>query len=515
MPQNGGAPDKPELIFAMTGPLGTRLDTLSRQLASTLEGFGYQPIPIRLSELLTQFPDWKEPPGGTEDNRVEHLQSVANALRTRTKDGAMVTRAGIAAIRKKRAEKSGGVDVPASGCAYIIYQLKHPDEVTLLRRVYGNAFYLIAGHAAREVRVEEMARRTASSADLPGQDYKFKGRANELIEIDQKADSEFGQNMRDTFPRADVFVDLNVSGGELDIIRFVDLLFCHPFHTPTPEEYCMYQASAVALRSSDSNRQVGAAIADIKCDDAGTVRNADILTVGMNEVSRGGGGFYWDKASPDSRDQALPEDRAYQIKTSALAELLERIAGQSWLGQGVGNADHRELARRLLPHLKGTQFLDIGEFSRPVHAEMAAIIDAARRGISIDGHSMFVTTFPCHNCTKHIVAAGLKRVIYLEPYPKSRVHLYREELVPDSADGKEQEGKVVFSVYSGIAPRQYRTLFSMSERGGKGGLPRDEWMQKKKELMPKYVSSNLFHAYVAAERREILTLPSFGLASGA
>src|SRR5207244_10920558 len=46
-----------------------------------------------------------------------------------------------------------------------------------------------------------------------------------------------------------------------DVRRFLDLFFGHPFRTPSPEEYAMYQASAVALRSSDSGRQVGAIIA--------------------------------------------------------------------------------------------------------------------------------------------------------------------------------------------------------------------------------------------------------------
>ncbi|MDN3612645.1 hypothetical protein QWZ16_23945 [Vibrio ostreicida] len=29
-----------------------------------------------------------------------------------------------------------------------------------------------------------------------------------------------------------------------------------------------------------------------------------------------------------------------------------------------------------------------------------------------------VRLFPCHNCAKHIVASGIKRVVYVEPYPK-------------------------------------------------------------------------------------------------
>jgi deoxycytidylate deaminase len=53
----------------------------------------------------------------------------------------------------------------------------------------------------------------------------------------------------------------------------------------------MYQASAVALRSSDDNRQLGAAIVSISEDPSGKIKNTDVIAVGMNEVPRGGGGL--------------------------------------------------------------------------------------------------------------------------------------------------------------------------------------------------------------------------------
>ena len=126
-----------------------------------------------------------------------------------------------------------------------------------------------------------------------------------MIEFDEKQDSEFGQNTRDTYPKADFFANLGVPHGEGEVGRFVRLLFGHPFHTPTADEYAMFQASAVALRSSDDNRQVGAVIVDLTRGLDGKPRNADVIASGMNEVPRGGGGVYWDQDSPDHRDQAL------------------------------------------------------------------------------------------------------------------------------------------------------------------------------------------------------------------
>jgi hypothetical protein len=65
-------------------------------------------------------------------------------------------------------------------------------------------------------------------------------------------------------------------------------------------------------------------------------------------------------------------------------------------------------------------------------------------------------------CAKHIVAAGLKRVVSIEPYPKS----YAEELHSDSidvdADGKSS--RVNFERFLGISPFRYRELFEKGKR---------------------------------------------------
>ncbi len=42
--------------------------------------------------------------------------------------------------------------------------------------------------------------------------------------------------------------------------------------------------------------------------------------------------------------------------------------------------------------MRHSRLLDLIEFQRPVHAEMSAITDAARRGIAVDGATLFTTT---------------------------------------------------------------------------------------------------------------------------
>jgi dCMP deaminase len=47
-----------------------------------------------------------------------------------------------------------------------------------------------------------------------------------------------------------------------------------------------------------------------------------------------------------------------------------------------------------------------------VHAEQNAIADAARRGVRVEGATAYTLNFPCINCTKVMIAAGIKRIKY-------------------------------------------------------------------------------------------------------
>ena len=51
-----------------------------------------------------------------------------------------------------------------------------------------------------------------------------------------------------------------------------------------------------------------------------------------------------------------------------------------------------------------------------IHAEMNALIWAAREGISINGATIYVTLEPCSECSKNLIASGIKRIVYDKPY---------------------------------------------------------------------------------------------------
>lgn len=53
---------------------------------------------------------------------------------------------------------------------------------------------------------------------------------------------------------------------------------------------------------------------------------------------------------------------------------------------------------------------------RTVHAEINAITQCAKRGISCEGAAIYINTFPCWNCFKTIVSAGIKWISYRSDY---------------------------------------------------------------------------------------------------
>ena len=107
------------------------------------------------------------------------------------------------------------------------------------------------------------------------------------------------------------------------------------------------------------------------------------------------------------------------LKQSNVGEILDRLADEGWLAEEKKNRASNERVKQALPLLKGIRIMQPLEYGRAVHAEMAAIVEAAVRGVPIRGGTLYTTTFPCHECARHIIAAGIARVVFIEPYPKS------------------------------------------------------------------------------------------------
>lgn len=274
--------------------------------------------------------------------------------------------------------------------------------------------------------------------------------------------------MQNTFPMADFFINAKEDVKD-QIERFVKLVFGEPYATPTPDEYFMFLAKGSALRSCDLSRQVGAVIAD---------RNGWVVSTGCNEVPLPGGGIY-DETMPsheDNRDKVKQYDPNYiEIQRSLIefmgvlrsAKIVQVEGDDSRIVDELLHGQHREL-------MSNARVRNLIEFGRVVHAEMHAITQAAAAGRSVQGATLYCTTFPCHGCARHIISAGIREVIYIEPYPKSlTLQLYDKEIMQthlpmkDVAENNRQP--VEFRAFCGISPRLYPRVFAYRKRKDKIG----------------------------------------------
>ena len=122
------------------------------------------------------------------------------------------------------------------------------------------------------------------------------------------------------------------------------------------DEYFMSVATLVSKRSTCVRRPVGAIV----------VKRKRILTTGYN---------------------GAPRNLRHCIEVGCLRDQL-----------GINSGERHELCRG-------------------VHAEQNAIIQGAVFGISLEGGTLYTTTFPCVLCSKLVINAGLVEIVYDEGYP--------------------------------------------------------------------------------------------------
>ena len=448
---------KPELFFGLVAPLGADTDFLQEILESALKDVGYNVEHIRLSDLLREV--WKKPlpkrSGRPLDLYINALQNAGDKFRDKCKSKDAFSYLCVAKIRALRKIITSDYQKPAYGTAYIITSLKTPEEYKTLNRIYGDAFFLIGTTGSRNKRVDYLSKKIAISRHSTGDGEDFREHAEKLIKRDYKDnEKEFGQNVQNTFPFSSLFVDSNNKIiMKREVGRLIEIIFGYQFNTPSIDEYMMYHAHAAALRSSDLSRQVGAAI---------STDNGHLLTVGTNEVPKAFGGLYWESDANDERDFKRGEDANFKIKMNMVADILDRLKKEKFLHSDYSRKRIHTITKEIFPYLEKAEIMDIGEFGRTVHAEMSALLDASNRGVSVNGAILYTTTFPCHNCTKHILAAGIKKVIYIEPYPKSKALLLHCDAM--QIDEESDNKKVSFMPFVGISPKSYLKCFTKIQR---------------------------------------------------
>jgi deoxycytidylate deaminase len=476
MALEGSSNFAPELVIAFVAPTGLSFEDIAAAARERLSYYRYDVELVRLSDFLEERAGLDEEAKQQVDTRITALQDEGNKFRRDAKRGDALAFVAVNEIRERRqarwmslsvsqrptvADDETLSDRPHNRVAYLVWSLKHPAEVDTLRNVYRSRFVLISLYASRMEREGKLTARIAQSRAASRRPEEHEAEARAIIDRDEAERNtpgylitdgirEFGQDVRDTYPKADFFVDAGSRARlQSSMTRTVDILFGAPFETPTKDEYGMYFAHAAELRSAELGRQVGASI----CTPEGS-----IVSAGTNEVPSPRGGQYWaEDYDIDQRQFQTSGDISDQLKQELAAEVLDHVK------PFLAGADAPRTGEQMYDLLADTGLRDLIEYGRAVHAELAAIADAASRGVSIAGATMFVTTFPCHHCAGHVVAAGIRRLVYIYPYAKSLARILHGDAIAVEPDGPETQ-KVRFEPFLGVAPRQYSNFFTMPER---------------------------------------------------
>lgn len=461
------------MVVGLVGRIGVDTNKAISIITESAVALNYVVVPIKLTDSIPDIPFLPKVRSKPPEEKYDTYIQACNVLRDKTRANDIMSLIGILKIQEHRRQATGSPKVPAKRTLYIIDQLKRTEEIDLLRMVYGALFIQVSCHSPLEKRRSNLIQKILEGHKSSKSYEKWAAEADKLIKRDDSEDGEpTGQRVADAFPMADLIVDTSNPIATKEIVnRFFHSFFGDFTVSPTVEEYGMNLATNAALRSLDLSRQVGAAILS---------KSGVVTCLGCNEVPKAGGGTYWTGDRNDTRDFTKGYDYNTNRKRGMLLDVVMRLGEHKLLAPELAQLDEQQLEEKLfakgMASIQGAQILDTLEFGRALHAEMNALTDAARLGRSVKDHILYTTTFPCHNCAKHIVGAGISEVLYLKPYAKSEASLLYPDSIATDEDGK-RENRVAFRQFTGISPRRYPQIFEKERLKESDGRLRN-WDQK-------------------------------------
>lgn len=391
-----------------------------------------------------------------------------------------------------------------ANCSNLIFNIFSAEAIEHIKQVVPNIIFIACGleHGLASVSKQKLVKeyslrinKESSDKSLKEEDY-----SQIMALLNSHSNQEFKKlenSINKCYHQADFFINYDsdknskLSEHKLkqQLKRFFNLIHGYPYLTPTKDEFMMHMAFASALRSADLSRQVGVVIANSR---------GDIIATGANDIPKSGGGLYWSNVHPENGtiyDSALGRDymRGFDSNVVERAEIIYELA------------DSLQLSTDQIQILKDSSIKHLTEYGRVVHAEMEALMACARNCVSTLKSTLYCTTFPCHNCAKHIIAAGIKRVVYIEPYSKSKALPFHLDSVIDEEenpisknlngellalsenkmekfgyDAEDNLSKVLFESFIGVGPRLFRQLFKMKadSRKDSSGKVLQAWVPK-------------------------------------
>lgn len=200
-------------------------------------------------------------------------------------------------------------------------------------------------------------------------------------------------------------------------MKFAALMMHPGLITPSAEERCMMIAYTAKLNSGCLSRQVGAAI---------TNKDNSVRSIGWNEVPHG-------QVSCALRELPHLHDKEDKCHKCVFSEF-ERSMTETYKNKKTfseheveqfANAEEQRNDFGGLPYSYCFRDLHNGfsgeknqVFTRSLHAEENAILQMAKYGgEGLKDGIIYVTASPCELCSKKLYQIGVRRIVYIDPYP--------------------------------------------------------------------------------------------------
>lgn len=348
-----------KIIIGLTGPFGSGCSYIARNI---LEKMGYEYI--SLSDILRSLSD-------KQLKRTE-LQDFGNSIR-RDKGNGFLAQEAI-----KKINTSGNVK-------FVIDSIRNTHEVEELKKTFPS-FFLLATWANKEIRWERVKDIYSNNIALFEQDDKR--------DSDEKIEN--GQQITLCYQMSDVIIlnETHNHSKEAEsfenlkkiVNRYISIIETRELFVPNEKESLMTMAYANSMRSSCTQRKVGALIVD---------DHGNVFSSGYNEVP----------SFERSCNKVYGECYRKFLRKQMNKEINSVLTNDDLTSQISGIIK------------KNSKMLD---YCRALHAEETAIVNMARMGVSanMNNATLYTTTYPCNLCANKIAQVGIKRVIYYEPYPQ-------------------------------------------------------------------------------------------------
>ncbi len=394
-----------KIVVGFTGPIGSGCSTIAKEFFKDKKEYKY----ASLSEFIKKSVHKKIT---DRTPNVLDFQDEGNELREKNGNDFVAKQVFI--------DNNELEDNP-----YIVLDsIRNLGEVDYLRKKL-DRFYLIGVYADRNVRWNR----------LRGAYEERENIFNRAEERDQGEVFPNGQQVTICMENADVIVINNEDFSKYESpkeelfrkMEKIHSLFKEPgARQPSLREIHMNRALFISLQSRCRKRQVGAIIIDEK---------NQIVSEGFNRVPDGIEDCE-DRVNKCYRDE---QREAFKEKISQCAACKTKFQTPEICNNDSCNYSFKKNLK------KNVKLLDL---CRALHAEEVAISNAYKNNfIKFNDCILYTTTFPCLMCAKKIIDAGIKNIIFIEPYP---IEMAREML---------EEAKIRFQMFEGVKNIAFFKLF--------------------------------------------------------